>query len=212
MAYASIPYTAPSIPLVPGVPSLAAVATGLGAGPALAIADQLGLGALFGGLSWGIFDDGGNPVLTGDCVAEVGYRSESRISDYPVEQGGFASYNKVQLPIVGLVSFMVGGADRDRAAFLKTAQGLQTSLDLYSIVMPEITYPSVNVTGINYRRTSRQGATLLRVEVMFEEVRVTAQATFTNTATPSGASPVNSGTVAPTTPPQSVLTGAQGAS
>ena len=47
---------------------------------------------------WGIFDQSGDPVITADTIVEVGYRREYRISDFPVEEGSFASYNKVQTP------------------------------------------------------------------------------------------------------------------
>ena len=196
MAYVTIPTSPANIPLVPGVPSLSAVATGLGAGPILAIANELGFD--FGVPQWGIFDKSGNPVLTGDCVAELGYRRDYQISDYPVEDGGFASYNKVQRPAQFTVAFMVGGADSDRATFLNKAEAIAASLTLYSVATPEVAYPSVNVTGITYRRTSSHGATLMCVELSCEEVRIAVAAKFTNTAQPSGAAAENGGT-APTT-------------
>ena len=197
MAYVTIPTSPANIPLVPGVPSLSAVATGLGAGPILAIANELGFD--FGVPQWGIFDKSGNPVLTGDCVAELGYRRDYQISDYPVEDGGFASYNKVQRPAQFTVAFMVGGANSDRATFLNKAEAIAASLTLYSVATPEVAYPSVNVTGITYRRTSSHGATLMCVELSCEEVRVMAAAQFTNTAQPSGNAVQNGGT-APVTP------------
>ena len=199
MAYITLLTSPTDLPLVHGVPALASVATGLGAGPVLAIADQLGIGSIFGVPQWGIFDINGNPVLTGDCVAELGYRRDYQISDYPVEDGGFASYNKVQRPAQFTVAFMVGGADSDRATFLNKAEAIAASLTLYSVATPEVAYPSVNVTGITYRRTSRHGATLMCVELSCEEVRVMAAAQFTNTAQPSGNAVQNGGT-APVTP------------
>ena len=205
MAFVSIPTTPASIPLVPGVPALASVATGLGAGPVLAIADQLGLGSIFGAPQWGIFDSDGNPVLTGDCVAEFGYRRDYQISDYPVEDGGFSSYNKVQRPAHFAVAFMVGGADADRSAFLAAAEDLAASLTLYSVATPEASYPSVNVTGVSYRRTNYRGATLMRVEVICEEVRVTAAAQFINTAQPSVSAVQNGGTAVVTPVTSSAL-------
>lgn len=189
-----------TLPSVAGVSSLSGIITGLGGGPIIAVADELGLGSLFGVPTWGLFDDSGNPVLTGDCVAEVGYRRDYKISDYPVEDGGFASYNKVQIPSVANIVFMVGGSNADRATFLAQAEAVAQSLTLYSVATPEITYTSANVTGFAYHRTSRQGATLLRVEMTVEEVRIAGSPQFTNsnTAQPDGATAQNGG-VAPTT-------------
>lgn len=135
-------------------------------------------------------------------VGSLEFRQDYRISSAPQEQGAFLSYNKVQNPFDGHVTFLVGGTQAQRSGFLATVAALCASMNLYSLVMPEATYPSVNVTHYDFRRTSHSGVSLLAVDVWVEQVRVTGTTAYsnTNTATPSGADPVNGGTVQPVSP------------
>lgn len=138
-------------------------------------------------------------------VGSMDFRRDYRLSTAPQEQGAFLSYNKVQDPFDGRVTFLVGGTEAQRAAFLSTVDALAASMNLYALVMPEVTYPSVNVTHYDFRRTSRSGVSLLAVNVWVEQVRVSGTTAYsnTNTATPSGADRVNGGNVQPLAPSQS---------
>lgn len=147
--------------------------------------------------NWGIFLNG-EPVVDADCVVSFEYRQDWKISDYPVEQGGFESYNKVATPYDVRVRYANGGSEQNRQALLTTAETIGASLDLYSVVTPEKTYRSANVTHYDYRRTSNNGVGLIQVEFWLEEVRVTAVTTFSNTKTPAGSGNVKGGNVSPT--------------
>ena len=173
-----VPLPLPVVPAVPGVPPLPGGITV--ALPALVSGDA---SALFGAVAhqqWGIFTQGGSPVFTVDSVGAIEFAQDYRISDYPQEQGGFQSYNKVALPFQGKVTFLV---NRNRAGLLNQLPTQLASLSLLSLVTPEVTYPSCNVIHQGYRRTSRNGVTLIAVDVWVEEVRVTATATSTGAAT-----------------------------
>jgi hypothetical protein len=146
---------------------------------------------------WGIFDQGGTLVLEPDSFLSLDYRHEWRIANYPMELGAFQSYNKVQLPYENRVMMCIGGTVSDRSEFLDTLEDIAGTTDLYNIITPDTRYLNANVEGINYRRTATQGNGLLTVEINFLEIRTTATSTFTNTASPSGALPVNVGTVQP---------------
>lgn len=158
---------------------------------------------------WGLFDSSGNPVITADSVFGFEFKKSWRIPTYPQEQGAFQSYNKVELPGEPRIVFTQGGAVADRTAFLDQVANVCASLDLYSAYTPEFVWSNVNPIDYNImNRTSEQGATLLRVEVILSEVRVTATQQFssstgqtpaspTNTATPSGQATQNTGAVQP---------------
>ena len=148
---------------------------------------------------WGIFDQNGDPVITADTVVEVGYRREYKISDFPIEEGSFASYNKVQTPYDVRVTFAIGGSVSDREAVLIQVGAACASLDLYSVVTPEFTYPQANVVHYDYRRTARRGLGLMEIEVWVEEVRQVAAGQFTPAKTDNAASPANGGTVSTST-------------
>lgn len=196
------------LPLLPGVP---AIGRALGAQlplPVTILADALGLGSLFPP-AWGIFDASGRPVLIGDAVFRLEMQQDYRISDFPVERGGFASYNKVVTPLALRTSFMIGGPDAAREAFLAAVDAACASLDLHQVITPEVIYGNLNLTHYDYRREARTGAKLMQVDVWCQEVRVAASASFSNTATPAGADPVNGG-VRQTGAPDASVTGAAG--
>lgn len=188
----------PNVPNLPGVPALLrlAIASVLPL-PVLAVADALGLPGLLTGPQWGIFDSGGNPVLTVDSVADVDVARDANISDFPVEAGGFATYNKVIRPRGTKTTVMVGGSDAARSSFLMTLDAVWQSLSLYNVVTPEYVYTNANIVHYDYRRTARNGATLLRVNVWLEEVRQIAQATYASTASPNAATDATGGYVQP---------------
>jgi hypothetical protein len=147
---------------------------------------------------WGIFAAGTtNIVLTPDSFKSLNYKQGWRIANYPMEQGAFQSYNKVQTPFEVKVAFTKGGGDSERTNFLSTLATLANSFDLYDVVTPEITYSNVSIESYDYVRTAINGAKLLTVDISLLQIRLAAAANFTNTATPSGSGTVNGGIVQP---------------
>lgn len=153
---------------------------------------------------WGIFDSAGAPIVTGDTVVAFDVAREFKAATYPIEKGGFQSYNKVETPFDVRLTFTQGGTEADRTAFLASIDAALESLDLYDVATPEKTYTSVNVVHMDMRRTSDKGVTLLMVDVGLLQIRATAQTAFTNTANPAGAATTNTGAVQPQTPPAAV--------
>lgn len=177
--------------------------------PPLALlgADLPLIGSVFGPPQWGIFDQGGNPIIAVgdasmvavDAVGGVDYSRDYRISTYPQEQGAFASYNKVQVPFRAVLTFFISTT---RFEFLSSVEQAVATLDLYVVATPEWSYPNANLTHYSYRRDSRNGVTLIRVDVWAEEVRVVSvspgaqgQINQGNTQSTNAASPFSSGIV-----------------
>lgn len=154
---------------------------------------------------WGIYKDG-EAILTGDAVATLDDSREFRIANYPMEQGAFQSYNKVEQPFMVELDLVKSGTVSERQTFLAKVDELLKSLDLVDVRTPEKTYLSVNVTRSTQRRQASRGANQLTVGVRLEQVRETAQTTYTNTKDPTGAATTNTGPVqagppGPTVPP-----------
>jgi hypothetical protein len=177
---------------------------------------------------WGVFK-GGQPVISFDAFIGIDYRQGWSISDFPLEQGAFESYDKVQLPFDVRVKFAAGGTLENREALLQSVAAIAKTLDLYDVVTPEVVYTSVNVQHYDYRRTAINGNGLITIELWLLEVRIgasagltqigganptdgTAQTTadatpftsgappLTNTADPSGMTSFNLGGVQPQVP------------
>lgn len=132
---------------------------------------------------WGIFDSSGNPVVIADNVVSFEYKQDFAISNYPVEQGQFSSYNKTQRPFQVRFRFSSGGSLADREALLNSVQAIIGDTNLYTAASPEAIYSNVNATHQEYRRTASNGAGLISIDVWFEQVRSTAQAGTSNTST-----------------------------
>ena len=196
--------TYPDVPVAPGVPPVPRLAAGSPDDIALMDSDTVGNLGYYGS-PWGIFDDNGDAVVVPDTVVALNYRHEFRVPDYPIEQGGFGSYNKVARPYEVRVTMAKGGSVADCAGFLAAIEGLVSNTSLYTVTTPTATYPNANLTSMEYRRESRAGATMLTVERGLQEIRVTATTQFTQTAAPDGAKPVNQGTVQTQTPAASQM-------
>lgn len=192
----------PNVPFAPGVPPLArnpfqAVET---------IQKRLTRDILvFLGVAsarWGIFKNG-VPVVVCDSVVSFGFKQSWSLSDYPVENGGFQTYDKVNSPFDARVRFATGGSEGDRQVLLDSIDAIAGTVELYDVVTPERVYRDVNVVCYDYNRTARNGVGLLMVDVSLMEVRQTATAAFTQTTQPSGTDAVNSGTVQAAAPTKS---------
>jgi hypothetical protein len=208
--------TFPDVPKAPGVPPVFRAPTQPVFTARLLIADAVTVLGMFAGPQWGIFTTGGQPFAIPDSVVSVDYRKEWRISDYPVERGGFQSFDKVATPFDVRVRFatsgsnssifgdigtlLTGGNFTSRSDFLAQVDLAATSLDLFTVVTPDATYPSVNIVHYDYRRERQNGVGIILVDVWCEEVRVTATTQFSNTKSPEGAANQSGGTVQPQSP------------
>ena len=185
------------VPNVPGVPPLVVYGAAPGLAVVLLTADLVSSFApIFGGPQWGIFL-GGAPVIVADTVASVEYKQEFAISDYPVEEGGFETYDKVYIPFDVRVRFAAGGSESNRQALLDSIAAIIGDLNFYDVVTPEAIYSSVNLMHYDYRRTATNGVGLIVADVWCRQVSVTVQEAGTSTAAPSGAAPVTPGPVQP---------------
>jgi hypothetical protein len=199
----------PNVPMLPGVPQL--VRSPLfppSPAPTLGTAQQdaLGSGSAQQNL-WGIFDSSFNPVLQPDSFLDFDWRSDYRISNFPVQAGGFATYNKVKLPEEISLRMAFGQDLTARANFLSTLSSLSAGLDLYTISTPEVSYLNCNIQRCEVTRRGKEGAFFLtEVDVYFIQIiQVTAQysSTAANTQNAQQAvsqPPVNQGAVQPQTP------------
>jgi len=216
----------PNVPKLPGVPQLSR-SLQFPAAPAAIVGLGLALGrlwqAVFAQPQWAIYkankpkkasspDDIDTvtvvaqrvPVVVPDSFGEFSYRNEFTVSDFPVQEGSFASYNKVANPFEVTLRLYKGGTKEARKKFLDSLDAIAGTLELYDILTPEHTYLNVNVTRVEVMRRGEKGAYFLsEVDVYFREVREVA-ATYTNTAAttenaqnPSAASVLNNGVIQP---------------
>lgn len=213
----------PNVPKLPGVPQLAR--SNLfppGPPPILGLAVALGKlwQSIFAQPQWGIYKPGGSNTTNAggifdpqartadtlmvkpDSFGEFSYRNEWSVSDFPTQDGAFASYDKVNNPFEISVRMYKGGTKQARKKFLDSIEAIAGTLDLYKIITPEHVYLSVNVTRFEISRRGPRGAYMLsEVDLYFREIRIVTAA-YSSTATttqnaqqPSAAPVVNTGKV-----------------
>lgn len=144
---------------------------------------------------WGLYDQSGLPAVIADNVQSLEVALEAQISDFPVENGGFASYNKVIRPFDVRLAMTKGGSVEDRQAFVQQVQDAWQSLELFNVVTPEVVYLDVNVVGVRRLVESDRGVGLMMLDVSLRKVRQTGRLAFTSTAQPASAGVNNNGAV-----------------
>lgn len=151
-------------------------------------------------------------VIVPDSVYAFENRNEFKVSDFPVQRGAFASYNKVSSPFEVTVRLIKSSTLEGRARFLQQVDSVLNTLDLYDVVTPERIYQNVNMTRYEVTRRSSQGAYFLaEVDVFFRQIiQVTAQYSASAAATrnaeqPSARPSVSQGIVQPSPLPSTVV-------
>lgn len=192
----------PDIPAVPGVPALAVGFLPPKAVQAISIAGNFArlIGNFLTGPSWGVFFLNGKPALSPDSVKGFEHQANSSVADYPIEAGGFETFNKVSRPSESRVQMTIGSSSQARTDFLITCEELILSIQILNVVTPERVYKNVTLDHFDYRREDRNGASLITVDAWFREVRVQAPPGLVNTQSPSGADPASNGQVSPQVP------------
>jgi len=229
----------PSYPGVPAL--VRPVSAAIASSPVLAIGigtlENILGSALQQSPRWGIFDSSGNQLgintsasisrtkaitsalagqMTGaddPVLSTVGFdfMKEMRLSDFPVEGGHYANYNKVEMPANPVVTLALAATEGYRTNFLNAIDAACKSTGLYSVVTPEVTYFNYSVERYTYQRRAYKGATLLIVDISLKEIRQ-VEAIYKTVPTPivnpqnSAATPqVNNGMTQPTAPDTSTL-------
>lgn len=203
----------PQIPALPGVPQL--TRSPLFPPPSVpTLGNNAPAGTLWragqSGPTWGIFLKS-KLVLNPDSIVDFDHRNDWRVSDFPVQAGAFASYNKVANPFEISVKMTKGGTQAQRSAFLNQLDSIAGDLNLYTILTPERSYINVNITRYELSRRGVGGAFWFNdVEVFFRQIRtVAAQYTTTaaamqNAQNADAQPPTNTGVIQPQPAPMSI--------
>jgi len=194
----------PNVPNLPGVPQLNRANNVINTVMLVArgIAAIIGTGSTQ--FQWGIYNAANQLAVTPDNIINFDNRNEWDTSDFPVEEGSFASYNKVTLPFENSVRLTKGGSLSDRQAMLDQISTIAGDTNLYTIVTPEKSYQNCNILRYEVTRRAQSGAYYLQeVDIYFRQIlQVNAQYSTATTSTANAQNPaalptVNQGNVQP---------------
>lgn len=184
----------PNVPNVPGVPPLLRDPNVASASLTLLVTDLVRFLVSGGAPQWGVFKDGA-PVVLCESVLSVDYRQDWRLATFPIEEGGFETYDKVSMPFDVRVRFAAGGSPQARQDLIDTAKAIAGDLLSYDVATPEEIFQGMNVMHVDYSRRAERGVGLVTLDMWLNEIRTTAAAQFTTTKAPNAAGTVHGGTV-----------------
>lgn len=189
----------PNVPNLPGVPALSSYISDV---ISLLVSDAISI--LLGGANvWSIYLDGA-PAFDFESLVSLGYRKDFVIATYPVEGGGFMTYDKVEMPAELHLRITSGGTEQERQALIDAIDEQAASTNLYDIVTPENIYSSYTIEHVTYQRSATNGLGMIIADITFQEVRTSAPTTFTNTQNPTDQAQSGNGNVQPTAPPSQI--------
>lgn len=113
-----------------------------------------------------------------DALIQFEVRAEGYVVSAPIEQGSFASYNKVDSPNYIEVQLAKQGTDDVLQAALKTLDELQTTASKVNFVTPVAEYENYTLESYDFSMTQREGLGVLYIRLHLIEIReVSAQYT-----------------------------------
>jgi len=112
------------------------------------------------------------PLTVPDSWGEFTPVYDSQVSDYPVEKGAFAVYNKVRRPIGVTVTLVKTGSDVARFTWLAAIQQseLQAPTRLFTLISPQSVYVDYTITGMSFETRQDRGSNMLYLTVRFMEI------------------------------------------
>lgn len=150
--------------------------------------------------TWGIYKPDGSLAVKPDSFYAFGVRSDKRVSNFPIEQGSFGSFNKVSVPGEVRVVMTKGGTDQQRRKFLDQVADLISTFDLMTLVIPEGRQRGYTCHHYDYERKGQNGVWLLEVELLLQLIKQVPVNSGQNTRTAAGAAPLSSGQTQPINP------------
>lgn len=132
---------------------------------------------------YGIFDSSLKSAIDYTTFVSLKIDATTTVSTFPVEQGGFATYNKASHPYKLTVQVAKEGDTTDIINFLATLDTLKRGTALLSITTPERTFINANLSAYDYARDSRHRGMVV-ANLHFTEVRQ-VQVQYATTKSPA---------------------------
>lgn len=109
-----------------------------------------------------------------DALIQFEVRAEGKVVSSPIEQGSFASYNKVDSPNYIEVQLAKQGTDDVLQAALKTLDELQTTASKINFVTPVAEYENYTLESYDFSMSQRDGLGVLYIRLHLVEIREVA--------------------------------------
>lgn len=123
---------------------------------------------------WTLIDSSGKSAIAFTSFDSLNVKSEGKVLTYPVEQGAFASYNKVQGPLGIKVTLGTWGEESLFGQILNKLEEYKQQAATLTVVTPARAYTNMTLQSYGYTRKQDNGAGMLLVDLDLVEVREVA--------------------------------------
>lgn len=128
---------------------------------------------------WTLLKDDGSEGINFTSLIEIDVRSAGEVCAFPVEEGSFASYNKVEEALSINIVLARSGDKEDQEETLKQLTEFKESTDLLALSMPTAFYDNLSLESFNYSKSYGQGVNYLIAELELKEIREVETASYT---------------------------------
>lgn len=129
--------------------------------------------------------EGGGQLVQFTSVISVDVLNEGQALSYPIEEGSFMSYNKVQSPLDIQVTLAKMGLPFEFADILKTLDKYQAEALKLMVVTPSAFFDSMTLESYAHRHDQRRNSNMLTVDLHLIEVKeVQSQTTNVEVSSP----------------------------
>lgn len=109
-------------------------------------------------------------------VIDLNYTFTSDITDAPLINGQFLSYNKVIRPVEATVNYTTTGTEKQRKFFENALKKARLSFGLFTLHTGELSIPFVNIVGYSVHR-DQKNAQMYNISIQVREVMIKANDT-----------------------------------
>lgn len=117
-------------------------------------------------------------------VMKLEMRAEGKVVSTPIEQGSFASYNKVESPVTITAQLAVEGEMGDLQSVVDTLFDLKKNTEKLSFVTPVREYDGFTLEKFSYEQATENGINLLYVDISLVEIKE-VEPQYTDTQAPA---------------------------
>lgn len=132
-----------------------------------------------------ILQDEDNNEIAFYSMEEMSVTNNTSIPSEPIEQGSWASYNRVIEPLEATAILVLEGEEADIQTALDALNELARNEKKLTFITPFASYENMMLVSFDYRRDGNAGFNVLRVNINLKEIReVGSQKTTTAVSEP----------------------------
>lgn len=120
---------------------------------------------------WTLLDYDGEKAFEFSAFMQASVKSESKVTQMPVEGGSFVAYNLVKTPLEINCVLAKQGFPPDLTAYVEALLTYVDSTDLLSIVTPDKEYKDMKLTKVSFDRSAENGVDIIYAECSFVEIK-----------------------------------------